>query len=312
MTLPNTNATTQLSKPVTPPSSGTYTINVNSTTGFTASGTLYIVNSNNVIQTITYQRITSDSFEECSGGTGPLDVGNAVTQGAGTPFWKLLPDDSANAVVGAYVAGPGVIPGTRIVSRSSQNPNQFLLSAPALPEPNQPYTFNGAPPKLTNLIKDGSFETPNVARQPGGFQKQPFTGDWSFSADAGIAANGSDITRDNPDAPQGTQVGFIQGQTNSISQNVQLQKDVKYQISFYLAERATDTGTQPVELLVGPTGQTLTVVGTATPVSSTYTLFTFYYTPTVTARHTIQFTGLPGSGSDNTALIDSVQVIGSA
>jgi len=37
------------------------------------------------------------------------------------------------------------------------------------------------------------------------------------------------------------------------------------QISFYLAERTTDTGTQPVQVLVGPGGGTLTSVGTVTP-----------------------------------------------
>ena len=127
MTLPNTNPTTQISQPVTPPAKGTYTIDVGSTAGFASSGTLYIVNDNKVIQTVTYTGTMGTSFLHCSGGTGPLHVGDVVTQGTGTPFWKLLPDDSANAVVGAYVTGPGVIPGSRIVSRSSQNPNQFLL-----------------------------------------------------------------------------------------------------------------------------------------------------------------------------------------
>jgi hypothetical protein len=308
----NSNPTTQVSLAVTPPATGTYTIKVTSTTGFKSSGTLYIVNGNNAIQTVTYQDTTPTSFENCSGGAGTLNVGNLVTQGAGAPFWKLFPDDPANAVIGAYVKGPGIIPGTRIVSRNSQNPNQFLLSATAVPETNQKYEFNGASPKPDNLIQNGSFETPDVSSQPGGFQYKPQDNAWAFGDTTGIAANASDLTKQNPNAPEGTQVGFIEGNSQSLSQNVQLSAGHIYQISFYAAERATDTGTQPVEVLIGPAGGSLTPVGTATPAGSTYSQFTFFYTPTSSGSFTIQFTGQTGTGLDNTAFIDDVQVIGSA
>jgi hypothetical protein len=308
----NSNPLTQISQAVTLPNPGTFTLNVTSTVGFASSGTLYIVNDNNAIQTVTYKGLTATSFLEVSGGTGALSVGNRITQGDGAPFWKLLPDDPGNAVIGAYVSGAGIIPGTRIVSRSSQNPNQFLLSDPAVPQTNQQYVFNGAAPVPGNLIVNGSFETPDVSGQPGGFQIQPTNSNWTFGTTTGIAANGSTYTKQNPDAPEGTQVGFIQGNNNSISQTVALRAGVIYQITFYAAERATDTGTQPVEVLVGPAGGSLTAVGTATPVSSTYARHTYYYTATATGSYTFQFTGLTAAGSDNMALIDDVRVVGSA
>lgn len=308
----SSNPATQVSQAVTPPGSGTYTINVASTTGFASSGTLYVVNDKNAVQTITYHGTTPTSFLQCSGGSGTLSVGNLVTQGTGAPFWKLLPDDPANAVIGAYVTGPGIIPGTRIVTRSSQTPNQFLLSAPAVPETNQDYAFNGTAPVLPNLIANASFETPDVSRQPGGYQKQPRSSSWVFGANTGIAADGSDLTKLNPDAPEGTQVGFIQGSGNSLNQTVRLQAGNVYQISFYAAERANDTGTLPVDVLVGQVRGALTLVGTATPASSTYRLYTFYYTPATSGGYVIQFAGHAGAGLDNMAFIDDIQVVSSA
>jgi hypothetical protein len=235
-----------------------------------------------------------------------------VTQGTGAPFWKVLPDDPANAVIGAYVTGPGIIPGTRIVTNSSQDPNQFLLSAMAVPQTNQKYVFVGAAPLPNNLIKNPSFEIPKVEGQPGGLLIQPKDNIWSFGDTTGIAANGSDYTKQNPDAPEGIQVGFIQGHNNSISQNIQLTAGTIYQITFYSAQRATNTGTQPVEVLVGPEGGLLTSVGTVKPAGSTYSQYTFYYTPTSSGSYTLKFTGLTGAGLNDMALIDDVQVVGSA
>jgi hypothetical protein len=67
-----------------------------------------------------------------------------------------------------------------------------------------------------------------------------------------------------------------------------------------------------VEVLIGPTGGTLTPVGTAAPAGSTYSRYTFYYTATSSGSYTLQFTGLTGAGLNNTALIDDVQVVSSA
>ena len=54
------------------------TINVASTTGFATSGTLNVVTSTG-IQTVTYTGTTGTSFTGCSGGTGIMTTGNAVS-----------------------------------------------------------------------------------------------------------------------------------------------------------------------------------------------------------------------------------------
>lgn len=56
------------------------TINVADTTGFAASGSIYVV-SDDGVQTITYTGINATQFTGCSGGTGVINTGNDVTQG---------------------------------------------------------------------------------------------------------------------------------------------------------------------------------------------------------------------------------------
>jgi len=57
------------------------TINVDDTTGFPASGTIYITDTNGV-EAITYTGVTGTSFTGCSGGTGTLATGDLVSMSA--------------------------------------------------------------------------------------------------------------------------------------------------------------------------------------------------------------------------------------
>jgi len=83
------------------------------------------------------------------------------------------------------------------------------------------HTFSGAAPtNIPNLIQDGGFESPNVG--PNASQYSPTQTPWTFSATAGIAANGSGFTIQNPNAPQGIRSVFIQFQFANISQNITL------------------------------------------------------------------------------------------
>jgi len=69
---------------------------------------------------------------------------------------------------------------------------------------------------------------------------------------------------------------------------------------------------QPVNVKLGPfAGPTFPLVGTATPTGSNYVLYTFYYTATTSGMYSLFFVG-KATGSDNTALIDNVQVVPSA
>ena len=43
-----------------------------------------------------------------------------------------------------------------------------------------------------------------------GFQYRPAGTPWTYTGGAGVAGNGSGFTACNPNAPEGTQVGFLQ------------------------------------------------------------------------------------------------------
>jgi YD repeat-containing protein len=68
---------------------------------------------------------------------------------------------------------------------------------------------------LTAPLDDSGFEVP--VQSPGGFTYAPTGSAWSFGPFAGVAANGSGFTVNNPPAPEGTQVAFLQGANASIS-----------------------------------------------------------------------------------------------
>ena len=69
-------------------------------------------------------------------------------------------------------------------------------------------------------LSDAGFESPTVGTDSyGDFLYAPTGTPWTFSGDAGVAGNGSGFTSGNPNAPEGTQVGFLQ-ETGSFSQVV--------------------------------------------------------------------------------------------
>ena len=84
---------------------------------------------------------------------------------------------------------------------------------------------------------DPSFENPSVGTGPLAYQYRPTGSAWSFSGSAGLAGNGSDFTSGNPNAPQGSQVAFLQ-KTGSISQAVNFATAGSYVISLSAAQRA--------------------------------------------------------------------------
>ena len=152
---------------------------------------------------------------------------------------------------------------------------------------------------------DAGFETPVVGA--GLYQAAPTGTPWTFSSDShsGIAGNTSGYTFYNPSAPEGAQVAFLQ-YSGYLYQSVAGWAAGSYIISFYAAQRANSGGTyqdQNFEVLVDGT-----VVGTFTPTSGSYAVYT---TPafTVTAgSHTIKFLGLDTATGDNTALVNAISV----
>src|SRR5581483_11696633 len=132
----------------------------------------------------------------------------------------------------------------------------------------------------------------------GAFQYDPSGVAWEFNPSSGVAGNGSGFTSGNPNAPEGTQVGFLQ-MHGSISQSVNFSAGT-YTIDFDAAQRGNyQASSQTFEVLVDGN-----VVGTFTPVGTGYTSQATNAFTVSAGSHTIEFLGLNPNGGDNTAFID--------
>jgi hypothetical protein len=155
-------------------------------------------------------------------------------------------------------------------------------------------------------VGNAGFGTPNVGT---GFQYNPSGAAWTFTANSGtngsgVAGNGSGFTNTNPSAPEGTQVGFIQG-TGSISQSLTFTAGT-FTINFQAAQRANVSGnSQNFQVTVDGI-----VVGTFTPSGTSYAGYTTSSFTVTAGAHTVGFVGLNTKGGDNTAFIDQVTVLG--
>ena len=150
---------------------------------------------------------------------------------------------------------------------------------------------------------DPGFENPSLGTGPSAYQYRPTGSAWSFSGSAGLAGNGSGFTSGNPNAPQGSQVAFLQ-KTGSISQAVNFAAAGSYLISFSAAQRANfGTSNEQVQVLVDGT-----VVGTITPAGTSYATYTTAAFNVTAGSHTITFVGVDPSGADYTAFLDQVSI----
>src|SRR5262249_8268806 len=126
---------------------------------------------------------------------------------------------------------------------------------------------------------------------------------WAFAGNAGISGNGSGFTAGNPNAPEGSQVAFLQG-AGSFRQAVANLAAGTYRVSFQAAQRGNfNQGGQDFQVLVDGA-----VVGTFRPGSAAYAAFTTAAFTVGAGSHPIAFAGLDSTGGDNTALLDDVQL----
>jgi hypothetical protein len=153
-------------------------------------------------------------------------------------------------------------------------------------------------------LSDGGFEAPAVGTGSfDSFLYDPTGAPWSYSGNAGVAGNGSGFTAGNPNAPEGTQVGFLQG-TGSFSQVVAGLAAGSYQLSFDAAQRGNwQASQQDFQVLVDGS-----VVGTFIPSGTNYGTYTTTALTVAAGSHTIAFQGLDTAGGDNTAFVDDVQL----
>ncbi len=155
-----------------------------------------------------------------------------------------------------------------------------------------PFNISG-----TQTLGDAGFEAPSIGTRQ--FQYDPSGTIWTYTAAAGVSANGSGFTSANPAAPQGTQVAFLQ-RAGSFSQSITLAAG-NYQISFQAAQRANNH--QNFSVLVDGNS-----VGTFTPVGSNYALYSTGTFALTSGTHTIAFQGVDSVGGDNTAFVDAVNL----
>ncbi len=149
---------------------------------------------------------------------------------------------------------------------------------------------------------DPGFESPDLGAGPAAYQYDPTGSAWTFNGFAGVAGNGSSFTTENPNAPQGGQVAFLQ-MTGSASQPVTLAAGT-YSILLDAAQRAIGPSNQTIQVLVDNVP-----VSSITPASTNYAL---YMTTTFTATagtHSIEILGLNPHGGDNTAFVDQISIV---
>ncbi len=82
-------------------------------------------------------------------------------------------------------------------------------------------------------VADAGFEVPALGN---GYKYDPTGAGWTFTGSSGVSGNGGAFTSKNPNAPQGTQVGFLQG-TGSFSQTISGWTAGTYEINFDAAQR---------------------------------------------------------------------------
>ena len=154
----------------------------------------------------------------------------------------------------------------------------------------------------TTSLQQGGFEAPAVGTGTfGSFQYDPAGTPWTYTGQAGVAGNGSGFTSGNPNAPEGTQVGFLQG-TGAFSQTIAGLAAGTYQLSFQAAQRVNfQASRQDFSVLVDGV-----VVGTFTPAGVGYSSLTTAAFTVTAGAHTITFRGLDSAGGDNTAFLDNV------
>jgi hypothetical protein len=198
----------------------------------------------------------------------------------------------ANTSFSAYQSSPfTVAAGTHTIELAGTNPlggdNTVLIDQVVLGP--------------VSALADGSFETP--ALDAAQYQYTPGGASWQFSGGAGISSNGSTLTAANANAPDGTQVAFING-AGSITQAVSLAAG-SYDLSFQAAQRAGNTASQNEEIQVLVDNAQVGLITPSGTAYSTYDTSTF----TVSAgMHTVQLVGLNPQGGNNTALIDLVSM----
>ncbi len=242
------------------------------------------------------------------------DPGRPVT--STTPFWQNITysditatgADNAGTLYGLPEAPVADVTFTN-VSIEARSPmkvyhahNVRFINATIAPPPLLTYDATVHHPATPTFL-DAGFELPFVGvGTPDAFQYDPSGSPWTFTDTAGVAGNWGGLTDGNPDAPQGTQVAFLQD-FGSISQDVYFPAGT-YRLKFAAAQRGDgNASSQSFELQVDGVA-----VEDFTPADSIYTAFTSAKFNVADGVHTVSFVGLDPDGQDNMAFLDQVSI----
>jgi hypothetical protein len=280
-----------------------------------------------LVQNLTYDQITMTNVQHpiwvtsyylngsATDASDPsLDPGQPVT--ATTPFWQNITFSNITAT-GASNAGTFYgLPEAPVVNVTLTNvtitanskmkvyhaQNLQFISSTITPEQLLTYDATVDYPPTVALL-DAGFELPFVGiGTPDAFQYNPSGSPWTFSDSSGVAGEWGGLTDGNPDAPQGTQVAFLQ-RFGSISQALYFPAGT-YSLSFLAAQRANgNVSSQTIQVWVDGA-----VVGTFTPADSNYASFTTDSFTVADGVHTVSFVGIDPDGQDNTVFLDQIGV----
>jgi fibronectin type 3 domain-containing protein len=156
-------------------------------------------------------------------------------------------------------------------------------------------------------VGDFGFEAVSVGTGTAAYAYNPSGSAWTFapasgSNGSGVAGNGSAFTSLNPNAPQGTQVAFLQG-TATITQTLTVAGGT-YALEFAAAQRSTyNHGGQNFQIYIDSS-----LAGAFTPAGTDYRNLDTNAFAIISGSHTIRFVGLDSVGGDNTAFIDDVRL----
>jgi hypothetical protein len=146
------------------------------------------------------------------------------------------------------------------------------------------------------IAADPGFESPSLST----YEYGPVISgsSWTFGGNAGIEHNGSAFGAAN--APQGTQAAFLQNAGGCVQRAVSGWTAGTHSATMQLAQRGGSLGGQTLHVFLD-----LTLVGTVTPSSSSWTSYTSGTTTLTAGTHLIRICGTVSG--DHTAFVDAVQ-----
>lgn len=169
-----------------------------------------------------------------------------------------------------------------------------LLCFTSLPAANRTAAPLGGSPYT---LPGGNFESPALPSSPG-YQYRPPGSNWTFIGGSGLSRNGTGFTSGNPNAPQGSQVLFLQG-TGRITQSIDFVAG-DYVFDLRAAQRGNHQASyQTFQLRID--GQ---VVKTFNPANTNYQFMTAGPVYVASGAHNIELRGINPNSGDNTAFVD--------